>query len=97
MNTESNYSPISQADIQSSYNTLSKAIKSDESYAWAWHCTIAMAIIDRSLLPHTEANAAAASVMQALFDVDTKQNRHWDSIFSEATAQTSNTDSEPSS
>jgi hypothetical protein len=49
---------------------LTKAMKEDYGYAWAWHCNIAMAAIDAGA-PHKEANERAAGFMRTLFGVDT--------------------------
>ncbi len=51
-------------------------IKNDPETAWAWHCNIAMPLLDVLGLTHKDANQAAAHLMRHLFDVDiTKDER----------------------
>ena len=54
-------------------NYLKKAIQdNDGSYAWAWHCNIAMMAYDAGT-EHKMANDGAARFMKLAFGVDTTQ------------------------
>lgn len=57
--------------IEDAFHVLQKAMRDDPEYAWAWHCNIAMPIMDSSSLGHELANISAASLMRHLFDIDT--------------------------
>ena len=52
---------------------LSKALRDDLDYAWAWHCNIAMSAYDAGC-PHDVANEGAARFMQLLAGVDTRKH-----------------------
>ena len=58
--------------IQAAFEILKSAMRDDPSYAWSWHCNIAMASIDEGA-PHDSGNAAAARFMQSCFGVDTSK------------------------
>lgn len=49
---------------------LSAEIASDPEIAWAWHCNIAVPIMDVASVSHEKANQAAAHLMQHLFGYD---------------------------
>lgn len=49
---------------------LSAEIASDPEIAWAWHCNLAMPIMDAADTSHKLANEAAAHLMQHLFGYD---------------------------
>lgn len=51
-------------------NTLSKAMKEDRSYAWSWHCNIAVMAQDAGAT-HEISNEGAARFMKLAFGVDT--------------------------
>lgn len=55
--------------IQEANSILKVAIKGDESYAWAWHCNIAIPIHDEGVDIEV-ANKAAARIMSHVFDYD---------------------------
>ena len=59
-------------DTKEAFETLKKAIGDDPSYAWSWHCNIAMAAYDEGV-DHATANKAANRFMQLCFGVDTKE------------------------
>jgi hypothetical protein len=45
--------------------------------AWAWHCNIAMPIMDAAGVSHQVANETAAHLMQHLFRYDITQHPHY--------------------
>lgn len=55
--------------IEKCLKELSKAIKNDPSYAWAWQSNLAMMAVDAGA-PHKEANIRAADLMRHLFGVE---------------------------
>lgn len=57
-------------EISEAWDTLQSKMSSNFDWAWSVHCNIAMPILDHSSLTHIEANIAAASVMQSLFNYD---------------------------
>lgn len=59
--------PVSMA-----MRALSRAMKADRAYAWAWHCNVAMAAIDAGA-ESPQAQAQAAQFMRNCFGVDTSQ------------------------
>ncbi len=58
-------------------DTLKTAIQKDDSYAWTWHCNIAMPLQDEGI-PHEQANRAAARLMDILFGVDITKTPQWE-------------------
>ena len=56
--------------IKQAWDTLSKAMRDDPEYAWAWHCNLAMPILDATGVPHELANQAGAHLMQHLWGCD---------------------------
>jgi hypothetical protein len=65
--------------IKKCFDDLKKIIKEDNSYAWSWHCNIAMAFQDEGG-SHEIANKAAARFMQSTFDVDITKFKEWKSF-----------------
>jgi len=62
--------------VENAMNTLKKALKNDESYAWSWHCNLAMAFFDAMKRPnHKEANEGASRFMKLAFDVETSYEK----------------------
>jgi hypothetical protein len=65
-------------EIANAITTLKNAMRTDPEYAWAWHCNLAMPIMDAYApasnasheAQHQAANEAAAHLMQHLFDYD---------------------------
>ena len=49
---------------------LKFAMKDDPSYAWSWHCNIAMVAYDAGA-DSNSSNLRAANFMHNIFDVDT--------------------------
>ena len=64
-------------EIKQAMAVLSKAIKNDPEYAWAWHCNIAMAYYDEGVGGKQASNRAAARFMGLCFGVDTSKNEHF--------------------
>lgn len=62
--------PAGIGHIQVAMAILSKAMKEDPSYAWSWHCNLAMPIYDQGV-SHSTANLAAARLMEHIFNADT--------------------------
>ena len=59
------------------YKALQQLIQSDEEYAWALFCNIAIPIMDSMDCSHRDANEAAAFLMSHLWDYDiTKDARY---------------------
>lgn len=58
-------------NTKEAFETLKKAIGDDPSYAWSWHCNIAMAVQDEGV-DHATANKAANRFMQLCFGVDNR-------------------------
>lgn len=59
------------------YAELKKQIEEDADYAWAWHCNLAMPVMDEINCSHEQANRAGARLMAILFGIDITQHRHW--------------------
>lgn len=55
---------------------LRAAIRLDESYAWSWHCNLAMSFFDEGG-DRAVANRGAARFMRLLFGVDTTKHPHF--------------------
>ena len=58
---------------------LKQKMQDDPSYAWSWHCNIAMAMYDAGC-DHKIANEGAARFMQLCFEMDTTQCLEYQSI-----------------
>lgn len=65
-NTGRNSIMISTRDA---FNVLKQALQKDDSYAWSWHCNIAVSSMDEGM-EHKAANRAAARFMYTCFDID---------------------------
>lgn len=54
------------------FDEIKNAVGTDPSYAWSWHCNLAMSALDASngTINHTTANAIAAGQMRHLFQYD---------------------------
>lgn len=63
-------------DTKEAFEALKKAIQEDHSYAWSWHCNVAMPFQDEGG-NHEQANRAAARFMQMLFDLDVTTFKEW--------------------
>ncbi|WP_248321988.1 hypothetical protein [Caballeronia sp. Sq4a] len=61
----------------SAFQVLKDALKNDAEYAWAWHCNLAMPIMDAVRCTPAQANKAGADLMQYLFDIDIRKHPHW--------------------
>ena len=74
--------PAAQADstreAPSAMQSLTAALKADPEYVWAWHCNLAMPIMDNAKVSHRVANIAAARLMQHLFGIDTEKHPHFE-------------------
>ena len=55
---------------------IRSAIETDESYAWAWHCNLAMCAFDEGV-DHTKSQYVAARFMQLCFGVDTSKAKEF--------------------
>jgi len=70
-----------QCDTEQAMDFLRSAIRKDESYAWSWHCNIAMCLYDELMsenrcsheYAHAVSNNAASRFMLSCFDVRTEQ------------------------
>jgi len=63
--------------VTEAFDTLKAAMQADLSYAWSWHCNIAMPIFDQGV-PHRQSNEAAARIMEHIFGVDIRKSREWE-------------------
>jgi hypothetical protein len=61
---------------KSAMELLIEALKGDHSYAWSWHCNLAMAMYDAKI-PAGKANDIAGRIMKQFFDVDTREFREY--------------------
>jgi hypothetical protein len=77
-------SPPSPQAVADAFNTLKAALQADNSYAWSWHCNIAMAAVDEGF-DHAGANEGAARFMSMCFGVDVKKFSEWATIAKPAT------------
>lgn len=59
------------------YAELKKHIEDHADYAWAWHCNLAMPVMDELGCTHEQANRAGARLMSILFGVDITKHRYW--------------------
>jgi hypothetical protein len=76
----SNERPLSENppdDPVSARHLLAKALQSDPDYAWAWHCNLAMPIMDNARVSPEVANRTAAVLMRHFFDIDITNHPHW--------------------
>lgn len=58
--------------IKKAFEVLKKAIQSDPSYAWAWHCNIAVSAQDEGM-EYNASQRAASRFMKTCFGVETKE------------------------
>jgi len=58
--------------IEQAMTAITNALKDDKSYAWGWHCDLAMAAYDNGV-ENKAANIAAAMFMANCFGVDTSK------------------------
>lgn len=67
------------ATATSAFDQLKAEIQADHAYAWAWHCNVAMPILDHchGALTHRQANELAAEVMQHMFGIDVRSLDEW--------------------
>jgi hypothetical protein len=56
------------------FTALKDLINTDTEYAWAWHCNLAVPIMDAACVNHATANEAAALIMAQMFDHDITQH-----------------------
>ncbi len=57
-------------DAFAAWATFKRLMRDDPEYAWAWHCNIAVPIMDSIAVSHEQANVAAAHLMSFLFEYD---------------------------
>jgi len=70
--------PTPQADAApSAFQSLKDALHADSDYAWAWHCNLAMPIMDSIHCTPEQANKASADLMKYLFDIDVRKFAEW--------------------
>jgi hypothetical protein len=62
---------------QHPFEVLKNLINADLSYAWAWHCNLAVPIMDAAGVSHEKANEAGALIMRQMFDCDITQHPHY--------------------
>jgi hypothetical protein len=59
------------------FQALKTALLADDQYAWAWHCNLAMPIMDSIHCTPEEANKAGADLMKYLFSIDVRKFKEW--------------------
>lgn len=64
-------------EIKAAWTTFKDAMAAEPEYAWAWHCNLAVPIMDAADVSHERANEAAAHLMQHLFDYDVTGHPHY--------------------
>ena len=67
------------------FEALKALIQADPEYAWAWHCNLAVPIMDAARVSHEKADGAAALIMAQMFDCDV--TRHPNFIGRKSAAQ----------
>jgi len=75
----SNYKRNSIKQSETAFADLKNSMQKDHSYAWSWHCNIAMSAFDEGV-DHSTANKIAARFMKLCFDVDTSQFKEYTSL-----------------
>lgn len=58
------------------YEAMKAAMATDPSYAWSWHCNIAMPLIDNGI-DEKLAQKCAAQLMQHFWGVDTAEHQNF--------------------
>ena len=58
-----------QSTVTESFKIIQQAMQEDTSYAWSWHCNIAVPMMDEGV-KHKRANRSAANIMRNIFNVD---------------------------
>ena len=58
------------------FEELKTLIENDSSYAWAWHCNLAVPMKDEGI-DHETANRAAARIMSTMFGIDTSKFKEY--------------------
>jgi hypothetical protein len=66
-----------QGEGISAFQALKSALQGDQDYAWSWHCSLAMPIMDSIKVSHAQANEAGAHLMKYLFDIDVTTFPEW--------------------
>ncbi len=62
--------PEHPTDAFAAWATFKRLMRDDSEYAWAWHCNIAVPIMDSIGATHRDANIAAAHLLSCLFEYD---------------------------
>lgn len=62
--------PEHPTDAFAAWAVFKRLMREDADYAWAWHCNIAVPIMDAISATHEQANVAAAHLMSHLFEYD---------------------------
>ncbi len=65
-------------DIGEAFDTIKRAVLTDMDYAWAWHCNLAVPMMDAAAISHESANKAAALIMAQMFDCDITKHPAFD-------------------
>lgn len=67
-----------ESRLRGLFAALKAAIHDDPEYAWAWHCNLAVPIMDAANVAHLPANQAAALIMAQMFDYDITTHPYWE-------------------
>lgn len=69
------------------FTAIKQLIHDDPEYAWAWHCNMAVPIMDTAGVPHKDANRAAAHIMAQMFDFDITAHPHYRALLAQWSKQ----------
>ncbi len=68
---------MTQENSEHPFEALKALIHADTEYAWAWHCNLAVPIMDAANVDHKEANQVAALIMAQMFGYDITTHPHY--------------------
>ncbi len=72
--------------MEQPFEAIKTLINVEPGYAWAWHCNLAVPIMDVTGASHEVSNAAAALIMMQMFDCDITQHPNYQGRKSSAQA-----------
>lgn len=58
------------------FASLKEQIQSDPEYAWAWHCNLAVPMMDVGITGE-EADQASALILSQMFECDITTHQNW--------------------
>lgn len=69
------------------WDTLKNTVVTDPDYAWAFHCNLAVPLMDATGISHFNANRSASLIMCQLFGVDMTANPGYPVAYGKTVAQ----------